>query len=1206
MRIEQILAKDIGRDLDGVVKASNFAQLRTEVDEYVITAEVARHLGDLLDVYTRPGDPQSNGVWISGFYGSGKSHLLKMLAHLLGDVDGAAVTRAEVVAAFVDKIPADDALLRGALERSGTIPARSLLFNIDEKVDKHDKDQADALLKVFVQVFYDSCGFFGATPYIARFERDLDEKGLFGRFREAFARDYGKPWEEGRKLAVLVEPTVARVYTEITGEVVDKPLTAYRDSYTMSIEGFADEVAAWLAAQPGPDTRLNFFVDEVGQFIGQDGRLMLSLQTIAESLFIRCNGRSWVTVTSQEDMDSIIGDRSRRQQYDFSKIQARFRLPLKLDSKNVREVVSKRLLEKTDDGAAELAAVYQQNKDRFRSLFALPDRSRQNYATEDDFVGTYPLVDYQFELFHDALRGLSDYNAFTGRHTSAGERSLLGVTSEIGTMIRSQPVGTLATFDMFYDGIEKAVLSDVKRNITVAEQNLTGADAGLAVRVLKVLLMVKYIDQFEATPAALTVLLTPRIDTNVAELTAEVERALQMLVRNTYAQRTGSTYNYLTDEEQDVEKAIKATARDESAIKKLLNEEIVKASGVGGKVRHDETGFDLGLERLLDGQRQGRSEQVAVHFITPLGGYELDQVKFQSVGSAGALFVVLDLSRSEIEEIDLLVRTREYTQLQMTSQLSESRRRILDAQQRNNAERQRTVMKAIQSAVAGALLLHNGSELTGLGGAAKDRVHAGLQVAIEAKYTRIGEARAVAGMRETDIAGVLRADEDVIPGVEAESTLDGLVAAVVAAVRQGAARQVISYVGSLAETFGEPPYGWSLTAVQLAVAHGVATDRLRLLLDRRPLTRSEIPGEVRNTAKLHKLVVEEVRAHDPAAVRRLRDFLNEYRDITDAPAGGEDLIARVREVLAEDLAQVTGWAQLPYPFGPEVARADAALRAATIGREPDWYLGPFLETAEELLDLKTDFLDPVRAFLSSAQQGIVDDAARFLADYGAEFGPGDTDRVQRLRAALASPTFFRGNGVPQIKTAHRELRARLQAAVDADREELRGQMESALDELLDDEVYQRASGAAQQQAQARLRAMMDLVETRSSRADLALTHNRFDAEYQQVVEALIAAAAPTPAPPGATPPAPDPDAGSGGLTGTGDGEEGAGPAQPGETPTPVETAPAPAVPRTVNLRELALAGAPRTISSAQQADQYIEALRAALAAAIEDGKTIIR
>lgn len=60
-------------------------------------------------------------------------------------------------------------------------------------------------------------------------------------------------------------------------------MKTYQDTYSVSIEDFADEVRDWLDKQPA-GYRLNFFVDEVGQFIGSNTHLMLNLQTIAESL----------------------------------------------------------------------------------------------------------------------------------------------------------------------------------------------------------------------------------------------------------------------------------------------------------------------------------------------------------------------------------------------------------------------------------------------------------------------------------------------------------------------------------------------------------------------------------------------------------------------------------------------------------------------------------------------------------------------------------------------------------------------------------------------------------------------------------------------------------------------------------------------------------------------------------------------------------
>src|ERR1700689_3460590 len=129
MLLNEIFAKDVQRPIEGVIKADDAAHIGTEVGEYVLTNEVAKGLELLLEAYTNYTN--ANGVWISGFFGSGKSHLLKMLAHLLGDVEGQDFDRREVSNSFRAK--ATDKFLPALLTKADGIPAKSLLFNIDQK-----------------------------------------------------------------------------------------------------------------------------------------------------------------------------------------------------------------------------------------------------------------------------------------------------------------------------------------------------------------------------------------------------------------------------------------------------------------------------------------------------------------------------------------------------------------------------------------------------------------------------------------------------------------------------------------------------------------------------------------------------------------------------------------------------------------------------------------------------------------------------------------------------------------------------------------------------------------------------------------------------------------------------------------------------------------------------------------------------------------
>ena len=138
--LRSVFTKPIDRPIDGVIKADDDASLRNELDEYVITDEIGRRMETFLEAYNNYDT--ANGVWISGFFGSGKSHLLKMLALLMEDrqVDG---VRAFDI--FAEKLD-DNPMLVGALRKAVSVPSKSILFNIDQKADVISKTDVDALL----------------------------------------------------------------------------------------------------------------------------------------------------------------------------------------------------------------------------------------------------------------------------------------------------------------------------------------------------------------------------------------------------------------------------------------------------------------------------------------------------------------------------------------------------------------------------------------------------------------------------------------------------------------------------------------------------------------------------------------------------------------------------------------------------------------------------------------------------------------------------------------------------------------------------------------------------------------------------------------------------------------------------------------------------------------------------------------------------
>ena len=216
LHLRDIFLKPVDRPIDGVIKADDEASLRIELEEYVITGEIAQRLSLFLDAYNNYS--MANGVWISGFFGSGKSHLLKMLAYLLENHDIDGVPAYDI---FKDKKELQsDPMLAGALRKAVSIPSKSILFNIDQKADVISKTEVDALLSVFQKVFDETCGYYGKLPHIAQFERDLDSRGVLAAFKAAYAEIARKDWEYGRAQALLEKSNIAKAYAKAQGNRV--------------------------------------------------------------------------------------------------------------------------------------------------------------------------------------------------------------------------------------------------------------------------------------------------------------------------------------------------------------------------------------------------------------------------------------------------------------------------------------------------------------------------------------------------------------------------------------------------------------------------------------------------------------------------------------------------------------------------------------------------------------------------------------------------------------------------------------------------------------------------------------------------------------------------------------------------------------------------------------------------------------------------
>ena len=1070
-------------------------RLRLEVEEYVLTNEVAKRLEAFLDAYNNYEG--ANGVWISGFFGSGKSHLLKMLSLILENrlIDGT-----PALDLFLPKCE-DNAILRGDLEKAAAIPSKSILFNIDQKADVISKTQIDALLAVFVKVFDEMCGYYGKQGHIAQFERDLDSRGHYGDFKTAYQDISGKEWEFGREQALLEGPNIAEAYARVADVPVETALgilDKYRKDYKVSIEDFADQVHDYIERQ-GTEFRLNFFVDEVGQYIAGNTKLMTNLQTIAESLATKCRGRAWIVVTAQEEMNTVIGEINSQQSKDFSKIQDRFANRMKLTSADVAEVIQKRLLAKNDDGYAYLERVYQVQANNFKTLFDLADGSKtyRNFQDQDHFTDCYPFIPYQFALFQAAIQDLSLHNAFEGRHSSVGERSMLGVFQQVAIQVSDQESGQLATFDLMFEGIRAALKANIQRSILVAEKHL---DHPFAVQVLKALFLVKYVKEFKSTVRNICVLMLDRFDRDLPAFTTEVQEALNLLEQQTYIQRNGDLYEFLTDEEKDVEQEIKHTdvettdVSDELA--KIIFDHIIR----NRKIRHEESGRDYPFSKKLDDRLIGREYELAIHVISPFNenAGRNEMLRMQSWGRDELLVILLPDDRL-VQDLLMYKRTEKYVRQNISVTQQETIKRILTDKSFQNRERLIEIQKRVRDLLGKAALYISGDEI--------EIGHKDPQLRIVQAFSSLvlrayPNLRMLSGIAytEDDITKYLSQSQDSLFGSDVTilSEPEQEMQAFVQGNRRNGVRTTLK---SLVEQFERKPYGWHLGAVLCILAKLCARGKIEARSNGDILEDADLEKALRNTHGYGNVVLDPQIDFTASQLRRLKTF---YEDFFDSPPKGREAKELGREtaeafnLLINELTALSGQVD-QYPFLAQLDQPAEQINKLA-GKPYTHYLTELSSFEDTLLDLKESILDPIRRFMIGPNQSLYKEARRYLQEQEPNLPYAAGDDAEEIQNILVDTTCYKGNRMQQVKTCLDSLKVNIAAQVKAEAGKAAGAIAALRDRLVAMDEFKSMTGEQQTELQRTFEKKQNEIESQRLIAVIRDTLRRFeDEEYPSLL-----------------------------------------------------------------------------------------------------------
>lgn len=1028
MKIHELFVKPVERPIDGVIKADDARNLQTELEEYVVTRDVARGLALFTDRYLT--ELTANGVWISGFFGSGKSHLLKILSLILdGQPLANGLRPADIV---LPKI--EDEIVKATLRKATAIPSRSILFNIDQKFDGIGGDHSSPILEVFVKVLNELQGYYGKQGYIARFEHDLDVRGDFVPFKETYLRINGTSWEKDREaIATARKAAFAKAYAAHFGVAESEALSLMRqvrEDYRVSIESFAQMVKDYIGRQPA-GFRLNFFVDEVGQFVGQDSKLMLNLQTVAETLGTVCNGRAWIFVTSQADLEGVLGSFKGLAAQDITKIMGRFKTQLTLASADVREVIQKRLLAKQESEPAVLTAIYDREKDNLQTLYRFGDQSINlaGWRGSDEFCAFYPFHTYQFDLFQLAIQQLSKHGVFTGKYLAVGERSMLAVFQEVAKAVRNHDVGRLATFDLTYDGISASIRGDMQTTIKMAERQL---GEGLPIRILKSLFLLKWVREFKATARNVAILLIDRPDIDIRAHEKAVLAALAHLESQSYLQRTADLYEFLTDTEKDIEVEIKNTEIDESQVADLLTKVLFADVLRDPKIHYEGNGQDYPYGRKLDDTLIGREADVAINIITTdhPNHTHASTLAAQNTGKA-ELLAVLPADTTLSDQARLYLKTQKYITTNSGSG-DASRKAILDQRGQQNSLRRTAMQVLATDFLSKAPLYLNGSRLDSVGqGDARNRFAKACQELISFSFTNL---RMLKGAYDEDTLSqsLLVQDDLLTSGTQVPSEAEQEVLTYVMRNQENGER---TSVEEILRIFGKRPYGWYPMAVLTLVARLFRMGKVELrtteLLDARGAFE-----HLKNSRQHGGVRVRLQEQFDATKVNSLKTFHHDFFDRPNSGADARSVGQATIEALAAEARDLTvlldqaGRYAFLEPLRPIVARVSALAE-----KDYTYLLNHLAEFQDDLLGAKDDFLSPIKAFMHGPQRVAYDDAITFLRAEEANFAEVPAAEVQPLRDLAASAHPYRGNAVPTAKAAVTKVRGLLAALIKTEREQ---------------------------------------------------------------------------------------------------------------------------------------------------------------------------
>lgn len=536
MKIKDILTIDLGEDIKNVIDLEDISEkeIKAEIESYIVTDGLAKDYADFVSVYT--SNIVETGVWISGFYGSGKSYFGKLLGYMINNrLIMGTPARDRILQRFGGI--QDEALVRNALSRLETSPSRVIFLDIAKQ--DTSKGFAFALFRNFLRSLELPENEHGCFLY----QLMMNEKQT--NIHDFIFSHLNKDWSTIKTRLVEYAKAAKTIYMEQGNSESDYTnliTTIRRDIDQFSASRLKEELTNFIQVQP--DEKIVFLFDEASEAINQKKLGLLDLEGVSESLS-SLGGKVWTVAIAQEKLDDVINN-SNVNKAQLTKVTDRFKTKIHLEATEVDVIIQNRLLKKTNAGIKKLNDHFQQHSGKITDHSSIIGTGITKTNSVDSYTTYYPFYKYQFDLLQNFLFGTKGYAS-----TKVAARGMIITTYDIlkKEVQHADLFNTVTGWQISKEGQPQPPVRLVNRYDN-AEKILK--EIGSSISGRKLLESINFLTEAEITPCTLPNIIKSYTSEPEAyhKVQDEISKALDILTDTKILLETNKTYRITSDIEQ--------------------------------------------------------------------------------------------------------------------------------------------------------------------------------------------------------------------------------------------------------------------------------------------------------------------------------------------------------------------------------------------------------------------------------------------------------------------------------------------------------------------------------------------------------------------------------------------------------------------------------------------------------------------------------